>query len=118
MKSRSVISSRSPRKRTINYDYFAGVSYTFDLRKPAGERVVSLAYQGNPIKPDDSFSLVMNNYRVTGAGGFDCYLPCPHEKEIQTEVSELILNYLSNHTPIQIPDDKPYTVILPDNNAL
>ncbi|HPJ01504.1 MAG TPA: bifunctional UDP-sugar hydrolase/5'-nucleotidase [Candidatus Limiplasma sp.] len=107
-----------PKEAHYNYDYFAGIAYTFDLRKPIGERVVNLTYQGSPVTPDNSFSLVMNNYRATGAGGFDCYLPCPREKEIQTEVSELILNYLSEHTPIQIPDSNPYTIILPRHKTL
>ncbi|HPJ01506.1 MAG TPA: hypothetical protein PKU80_01525 [Candidatus Limiplasma sp.] len=37
-----------------------------------------------------------------------------HEKEIQTEVSELILNYLGEHSVVHVPDRAPYTVILPD----
>jgi 2',3'-cyclic-nucleotide 2'-phosphodiesterase / 3'-nucleotidase len=105
-----------PKEAHYNYDYFAGITYAFDLRKPVGERVTKLEYQGKPVLPGDSFSLVMNNYRITGAGGFDCYLPCPREKEILTEVSELILNYLGSHPMVQIPDDTPYSVILPDGS--
>lgn len=106
-----------PKEAHYNYDFFAGIAYTFDLRKPVGERVTKLDYQGTPIQPGDSFSLVMNNYRATGAGGFDCYLPCPREREILTEVSELILNYLSERTPIRVPDGKPYTVVFPDGST-
>ncbi|MBE0600567.1 MAG: bifunctional metallophosphatase/5'-nucleotidase [Firmicutes bacterium] len=106
-----------PKETHYNYDYFAGISYAFDLRKPVGDRVVKLDIQGKAIHPGDSYSLVMNNYRVTGAGGFDCYLPCPREKDILTEVSELILNYLSDHSLIAIPDESPYTVILPDHTT-
>lgn len=103
-----------PKEAHYNYDYFYGIDYTFDLRKPAGKRVAKLEYRGKPVLPGDSFSLVMNNYRATGAGGFDCYLPCPREKEILTEVSELILNYLGSHSLIQVPVEKPYSVILPE----
>ncbi len=102
-----------PKEAHYNYDYFSGISYAFDLYKPVGARVVALEYQNKPVLPGDSFSLVMNNYRATGAGGYDCYLPCPRKKEILTEVSELILNYLSSHSPIHIADTAPYTVIVP-----
>ncbi len=103
-----------PKEAHYNYDYFAGIAYTFDLRRPVGDRVVNLAYQGKPVQPGDGFSLVMNNYRVTGAGGFDCYLPCPREKEILTEVSELILDYFNAHPYIEISDRPCYTIILPN----
>ena len=103
-----------PKEAHYNYDYFYGISYTFDLRNPIGERVTSLTYQGKTLMPEQALRLVMNNYRATGAGGFDCYLPCPHMQEIQTEVSELILNYLSIHDCVQIPEETPYHTILPN----
>ena len=56
----------------------------------------------------------MNNYRATGAGGFDGYKACERVKEIQTEVSELLLDYLRGHDLVEIPDGAPYTVLLPD----
>ena len=106
-----------PKEAHYNYDYFAGISYVFDLRKPVGERVTKLEYQGKPVHPGDSFTLVMNNYRVTGAGGFDCYLPCPREKEILTEVSELILDFFNNHPYIKIATQPSYTIILPNTTV-
>jgi 2',3'-cyclic-nucleotide 2'-phosphodiesterase / 3'-nucleotidase len=105
-----------PKAAHYNYDYFYGIAYTFDLRNPVGNRVTGLSYQGNPIHEEDNFSLVMSNYRATGAGNFNCYLSCLHIKEIQTEVSELILDYLRKNTPVNIPHETPYTVILPKNN--
>lgn len=109
---------RKPKEAHYNYDFFYGITYTFDLRQPAGKRVARLAYQGSALQPADSLTLVMNNYRATGAGSFGCYLACPRVKEIQTEVSELILNYLSSHALIAIPDDRPYTVVLPGENGV
>ena len=106
-----------PKEAHYNYDYFYGITYTFDLRNPVGERVTSLAYQGKALLPDATLRLVMNNYRATGAGGFACYLPCPRMQEVQTEVSELILDYLSRHEQVLIPDDTPYRTILPDGST-
>ena len=64
---------------------------------------------------DDELTLVMCNYRATGAGDFEMYLSCPRVQEIQTEVSELILNYLSQHALVTIPQEHPYRVILPQS---
>ena len=49
----------------------------------------------------------MCDYRATGAGDFDFYCSCPRVKDIQTEVSELILNYLAEHPYVEIPDAHP-----------
>ncbi|MDD3214581.1 MAG: bifunctional UDP-sugar hydrolase/5'-nucleotidase [Eubacteriales bacterium] len=103
-----------PKQAHYNYDYYAGIEYRFDLREPIGRRVTALAVQGRPVADDERFSLVMNNYRATGAGDFDYFAKCKRLREMQTEVSELILNYLSERSMVMIPDERPYTVILPD----
>ncbi|MCE5344242.1 MAG: 5'-nucleotidase C-terminal domain-containing protein, partial [Eubacteriales bacterium] len=103
-----------PKVAHHNFDFFAGVQYTFDLRMPVGSRVSRLTYQGCPVKDDDRFSLAMSNYRATGAGDFDFYADCKRLREIQTEVSELILDYIRSRDMIEIPDEPTYTVILPD----
>jgi len=100
-----------PKEAHYNYDYFSGLSYTFDLSKPVRQRVVSMKRNGRDIQMEDRFTLVMCNYRATGAGDFECYLRCPRVKEMQTEVSELILNYLTEHPFVDIPDGHPIRVI-------
>ena len=97
-----------PKEAHYNYDYFSGIEYAFDLSKPKGERVVSVTRKGLPVGEDEKLTLVMCNYRATGAGDFECYLACPRVREIQTEVSELILNYLVEHPFVAIPDTHPH----------
>ena len=94
--------------------FFYGITYAFDLRNSVGNRVTQLAFQHKAIGDAEALTLVMNNYRATGAGGFDCYLPCPRIREIQTEVSELLLDYFSAHGRILIENGSPYSVILPN----
>lgn len=103
-----------PKEAHYNYDYFYGIDYTFDLRNPVGKRVTKLTRQGKPVRMEETLTLVMSNYRATGAGGFDIYKSCSRIHEIQTEVSELILNYLSSRDMVDIQNEKPYDVILPD----
>lgn len=103
-----------PKEAHYNYDYFEGIVYTFDLRRPVGERVTRLARGDRPIAPEDLLTLAMNHYRATGAGDFDGYRGCERVREIQTEVSELILNYLRERQQVTIPEGNAYAVILPD----
>lgn len=101
----------SPKVAHYNYDYFYGIEYTFDLSRPEGERVTALTRNGQTVQPDDQLTLVMCDYRATGAGDFDCYCSCPRVREIQTEVSELILNYLVEHPYVEIPQEHPIHTI-------
>ena len=102
-----------PKEAHYNYDYFEGVTYAFDLSKPVGQRVTALCKDGRPIQPGDHLSLCMCDYRATGAGDFDFYRSCPHLKDIQTDISELILDYLRTHDVIDIPEEHAYKVIMP-----
>ena len=101
----------SPKVAHYNYDYFAGIDYVFDLQKPEGERVVSMTRGGQPVQPEDKLTLVMCDYRATGAGDFDFYCDCPRVRDIQTEVSELILNYLVEHPYVEIPQVHPHRTL-------
>lgn len=100
-----------PKQAHYNYDYFMGVEYAFDLSRPVGSRVARLERRGRAVRPDDVFTLAMCNYRATGAGGFDMYLNCPRVMEGQTEISELILNYLTTHKDVSLPDHNAYTIL-------
>ncbi len=105
---------RLPKEAFYNYDFFDGIRYTFDLRNPEGQRVTRMERGGVPVTDTETLTLVMNHYRATGAGDFEMYLQCDRVQEHQTEVSELILNYLRTHADVTIPADNSYTVIVPD----
>lgn len=100
-----------PKVAHFNYDYFSGIEYVYDLSRPEGARVVSLTRNGKAILPEDEFTLCMCDYRATGAGDFELYTECPRVREIQTEVRELILNYLFEHPMVEIPADHPYSCV-------
>src|SRR5690606_37614680 len=56
--------------RGYNFDQIDGVEYQIDITKPLGERIVNLTYQGEPVRPDQEFLIVTNNYRADGGGNF------------------------------------------------
>ncbi|MGN7403306.1 bifunctional metallophosphatase/5'-nucleotidase [Cytobacillus praedii] len=92
---------QSPKEQPYNYDLWNGIDYTIDLRKPEGNRVVEVTFKGNPLQVEETYKVVMNNYRATGAGNFDYFKECPVIKDIQTDMTELIADYLISHGTIQ-----------------
>ena len=58
---------------------------------------MKLAFQGRPVKDGDSFAICLNSYRASGTGGYECYLGCPVEREINQEMSQLMLDYFQRH---------------------
>ncbi|MFC5800538.1 bifunctional metallophosphatase/5'-nucleotidase [Streptomyces formicae] len=53
-----------------NYDAVSGLTYEIDIAKPAGSRIVGLAFEGRPVDPAAQFVLAVNNYRASGGGAF------------------------------------------------
>ncbi len=56
--------------RSYNFDSAAGISYTVDVTKPAGERVTVLSMaDGSAFDPEREYSVAMTSYRACGGGG-------------------------------------------------
>lgn len=57
-------------RRSYNFDSAAGINYTVDITKPAGERVlISSMADGRAFNPDAEYTVAMTSYRASGAGG-------------------------------------------------
>lgn len=82
-----------PKVEHYNYDYFSGIDYEINPANPVGKRIVRLERNGIPIAEEDTFTLCLNNYRYSGAGGYPVYRECPLVKEINIEMVELIMDY-------------------------
>lgn len=53
-----------------NADTVDGCGYALDLGRPAGQRVQRLTFQGQPVRPEQEFSLALSTYRLAGGGGY------------------------------------------------
>lgn len=51
-----------PKVEHYNYDYYAGVSYAYDITKPVGKRVAELTVNGAPVKDTDVFTACLSSY--------------------------------------------------------
>ncbi|WP_418667913.1 bifunctional metallophosphatase/5'-nucleotidase [Allofournierella sp.] len=89
-----------PKIEHYNYDFFAGLAYTFDLRRPVGSRVTRLARLGGAPLGPGPFSLCTSNYRATGTGGYEALRDCPVLWRGSTEMPELVARYIQAHSPL------------------
>jgi len=84
-----------PKVEHYNFDFYAGVEFEVDYHKPKGARILSLTYDGREIFDYDKFTICVNNYRASGAGGYFMYPGCAVVKEINVEMTDMLLDYFS-----------------------
>ena len=89
----------------FNYDIAQGISYSIDLTKPAGQRIVDLTYKGQPLKDDQKLRIAVNNYRAGGSGGYTMFRDAPVLWRSYEEIRDLIIRYYSEHPFPSTPDD-------------
>ena len=86
-----------PKPQHFNYDMVDGIDYTIKVSNPLGQRIVSLLYQGKEVRENQSFTLVMNNYRAVGGGDFTMVPDLPTVLEVNRDMSELLAETLIKH---------------------
>lgn len=100
-----------PKVEHYNYDYFWGMDYAIDVRRPVGSRVVSMRLDGRDIDDAQRLTVCVNNYRASGTGGYDVIREARVLREIQQDVSELIIAYIESHPHITVPTHRPLTLL-------
>lgn len=93
-----------------NFDTLYGLSYRFDLSRPAAYRpdgsasehgqgrVQDLRWQGRPIDPNQRFAVATNNYRAEGGGGFRP-LPAISAPGLIRPVRQVLADYIAAGLP-------------------
>jgi 2',3'-cyclic-nucleotide 2'-phosphodiesterase / 3'-nucleotidase len=92
-----------PKPQHFNYDMVDGITYTLTISNPVGQRVTHLSYQEEPVRDDQWFTLVINNYRAAGGGNFTMIADSETVSEINTDFVELLIAYFQEH-----PDLSPH----------
>jgi 2',3'-cyclic-nucleotide 2'-phosphodiesterase / 3'-nucleotidase len=101
----------NPKPQHYNYDMWEGIEYNIDITRPIGERIVKLEIKGKVLDLDKEYDVVMNNYRAGGGGEYLMFQNKPVVKDIPTDVSELIANYILERGTIEATVNGNWRVI-------
>ncbi|MED4585539.1 bifunctional 2',3'-cyclic-nucleotide 2'-phosphodiesterase/3'-nucleotidase [Brevibacillus choshinensis] len=106
---------------TYNFDVIDGVTYQVDVTQPSkyaidgkladekANRIKNLAYNGKPVKVEDKFIVVTNNYRAGGGGNFpgldgkNVIIDSPDENR------QVVIDYILSEKSINPAADQNWT---------
>jgi 2',3'-cyclic-nucleotide 2'-phosphodiesterase/3'-nucleotidase len=101
----------TPKPQHYNYDMWEGIDYCINVSKHFGERIIKLEYKGKPMDMNKDYDVVMNNYRAGGGGEYLMFQNKPVIKDVPTDVSELIANYILERGTIEATVNNNWKVI-------
>ena len=99
-----------PKVQNYNYDTFGGLTYEIDLSREFGDRVVSMKKDNEEIDLDKDYTVVLNNYRATNTSIYPAYENAKVVKEINVDISEIIINYFQVNKKIKVIDESNYVI--------
>ena len=82
----------------------AGMSYAFDVSKPAGERVSDVMIGGAPVEMDKLYGVVSNNYVRGGGDGYKMFRDAKNAYDFGPDLADVTAEYLAAKGPYM-----PYT---------
>ena len=94
-----------------NFDIAEGVTYEINIRKPFGQRIEKLMFQGKPLAPNQKLRLATNNYRVNGGGGYTMYKNAPVVYRSGEEIRELIIDWVERNKTIPVSPTNNWKIV-------
>ena len=96
----------------------AGMKYSFDRSKPAGERIVDVQVREGeafvPLDPEKTYGVVTNNYVRAGGDGFDIFeTNAINPYDFGPNLEQAVAEYLTNNNPYQPYTDGRITDVTP-----
>jgi len=73
----------------------AGMSYTFDMKKPAGARVSDVKVAGEPIDLAKVYGVVSNNFVRTGGDGFRMFIDAANAYDFGPDLADVTAEFLA-----------------------
>ena len=82
----------------------AGMSYAFDISKPAGSRVSDVMVGGAPIDPGKLYGVVSNNYVRNGGDGYKMFRDAQNAYDFGPDLADVTADFIQANAPYT-----PYT---------
>ncbi|MED1792527.1 bifunctional 2',3'-cyclic-nucleotide 2'-phosphodiesterase/3'-nucleotidase [Brevibacillus nitrificans] len=106
---------------TYNFDVIDGVTYQVDVTEPSkyaidgkladekANRIKNLSYNGKPVKAEDKFIVVTNNYRAGGGGNFPGLDGTNVVIDSPDENRQVVIDYILSEKTINPAADQNWT---------
>lgn len=88
----------------FNYEMLAGAQYTIDVSKPPGARITALSVRGRPVRPADTFTMALTNYRSGGTGGYTMLRGAPVVYDRDQDIRQLLIDEVARRGTIAPKD--------------
>ena len=98
-------------RKDYTFGAASGVTYTMDVSRPVGDRIVGLAYHGKPVEPDQKLRVAINSYHAQGGGGYRMFKDAPLLKNTRMWVREAVVDYITRAKTIAPVTDGNWTVV-------
>jgi len=99
-----------PKVEHYNYDVYDGIEYTINVNNPIGQRITSLTFNHEVVKPESTFKIVLNSYRAIGSGGFEMFKDALIIISYPVSYFDLIKDYIESHKVLDITLNNNYLV--------
>ncbi|WP_188456859.1 bifunctional metallophosphatase/5'-nucleotidase [Virgibacillus oceani] len=100
-----------PKPQHYNYDMWEGIDYTINAGKQIGSRLENVTHNGEPIQLNNTYHVVLNNYRANGGGNYDMFKNKPIVREIQKDTVEIIRAYFERYPTVKATQTQNFNVI-------
>jgi 5'-nucleotidase/UDP-sugar diphosphatase len=87
-----------------------GVSYTFDLAKPAGSRVTALTLNGQSLVDTQVYKVAMNNFTAGGGDGFTMFKDAKRLDTGTLDV-DILVNYLKATPTVDVQNEGRIVIV-------
>jgi 5'-nucleotidase len=92
-----------------------GLTYSYDLRRPAGQRILELRLNGQPIGDDAAYRVTMNSFLASGGDNFTMFREGSDASGGALDI-EALERYLAAGSPLDPPPANRITRLGPRND--
>lgn len=93
--------------------HVAGLTYTFDPEREAGDRVTEILFDGEPIDPNGTYTIAVNDFMGNGGDGYAVLREGVNTLNTGLSITDLLQQYIQAHTPVTPPSLGRISIVQP-----
>ncbi len=78
----------------------SGLKMVYSIKKPVGQRVLSVLVNGEPLDSNRVYTVATNSYLAAGSGDYRIFLEGVDIEDSFLPLRDVIVNYIRRHSPV------------------